>query len=100
MDVPSIYLTTYIHRGERAYRPDDDLVSAACSNIAEILGAKGDSYEEEAVGYAERAVRLTDKVRGGKGRGRAPFLVLPHSLALSDRYHSTHIHLHRWRSLV
>ena len=50
-----------LYMSERAFRPDDDLVSSACSNISEILGARG--FYEEAIDYAQRAVRLTDKVR-------------------------------------
>jgi hypothetical protein len=45
---------------ERAYRPDEDLVSAACSNLAEVLCARG--AVDEAVEMSEKAARITDKM--------------------------------------
>lgn len=46
---------------ERAYRPDDDLVAAASSNLSELLALRG-GEDEQALELAERAVRLTDRM--------------------------------------
>lgn len=53
-------LSRTLYMAERAYRPDEDLVSAACSNLAEVLCARG--AVDEAVEYSEKAARLTDKM--------------------------------------
>jgi tetratricopeptide (TPR) repeat protein len=55
------HLSRALYMGERAYRQDDDLVSAACSNLAEVLALREREYEH-ALELAERAVRLTDKM--------------------------------------
>jgi hypothetical protein len=47
-----------VSRAERAYRPDQDLVSAALSNLGELLAQRGDL--EEAILQSTKAVRLTD----------------------------------------
>jgi len=56
-----------LYMAQRAYRPDEDLVSAACSNLAEVMRARGKNgegewEEEESVEMAEKAARLTDKM--------------------------------------
>ncbi|EWM26860.1 Tetratricopeptide-like helical [Nannochloropsis gaditana] len=58
-----------LYMARRAYRPDEDLVSAACSNLAEVMwmmdgegGGEGEGIAQEAVELAEKAARLTDKM--------------------------------------
>ncbi len=54
------HLSRALYMAERAYRPDDDLVATACSNLAEVLALRGE--HDQAMELAERAVRLTDKM--------------------------------------
>lgn len=76
------HLSRALYMAERAYRPDDDLIASASSNLGELLASRGEF--EAACEMGDRALQLTDKMerlhmikaqeqeeKGGEGKEKA-----------------------------